>query len=93
MAIEHGQCADRWLELIFQAIVNDALKRKTVAVKRKGRGSGIFSRSLTTIVGGLLCGLANHMTDSLKTLAVVAPCSAKCIGAGSHEPPSSRSAV
>jgi len=41
--IAHGHCARRWLDLIFQAIVNDAVKRTTDAVKRKGRRSRTFS--------------------------------------------------
>jgi hypothetical protein len=67
-AIAHDQCSPRWVELILHAIVTDAVKRKTKGGGR-GPGSRIRTRALTTTVEGFLCGLANHITDSLKTPA------------------------
>jgi hypothetical protein len=63
------QRGSKWLELIFQAIVNDAVKRTADAAKRKRAGARIISRSSTTTIEGLLRGLASHITNSLKTPA------------------------
>jgi hypothetical protein len=67
--IAHGHCARRRLELIFQAIVNDAVKRTTDAVKRPYLLAPVPSRPPDNYRRRFPLPSGNYVSDSFKTPA------------------------